>query len=241
MYALLFDGAFVDRVALRQHAREEITNSELIQACGAGDRAAVRALLEGFWPFVTAFEKAIDQQVSRLPIRPLIEKFGQDRVRNFFSEARKAVHEMHEEEGSHAELWRESAHQTGASLDGSVPSEGVETLLRNSQARDPVQFFCWLAGTEYIAEELATFLCAQKPFLDLFPRKKWLWGDAHIEVHEGPSHLEIDEDLARAYHPAADDEVARTSLFDKIRHCQRLFAEAAADVMRLNYARAADV
>lgn len=238
MYALLYGEAFVDRVALRRQARDEVMNSSLIRECAEGNRSAAIALLEGFWPFVDAFEKAIDRQVSRLPIKPLIERFGQERVRTFFSEARAAVKEMHEEEGSHAKLWQQSAVQIGASLDSSAVCIGVENLLKNAKNSDPVQFFCWLAGTEYIAEELSAYLCRQEGFLNLFPERRWVWGDAHIEQHEGPSHLEIDEDLARAYHPSADPDLAKAFLFENITHCEQLFGAAAADVQRLRHVMA---
>lgn len=231
MYALLFSNSVVDRRALRALAREEVSTSPLIRACASGNLRATRSLLEGFWPFVQAFERAIDFQVGRLPIKPLIQRFGQEKVRNFFSEARAAVREMHEEEGSHAELWREGAEAIGAILDADAPSQGVTALLQNAKTSDPVEFFCWLAGTEYIAEELAAYLCQSTAFVGLFPERRWTWGDAHIAEHDGPSHLEIDEDLARAYHPAMDPASAGMALFDKIRRCQQLFGAAAADVM----------
>jgi hypothetical protein len=231
MYALLFSDSVVDRRALRDHAREEVSTSPLIRACASGNLSAVRGLLEGFWPFVQAFEKAIDFQVGRLPIKPLIQRFGQEKVKNFFAEARAAVREMHEEEGSHAELWRQGAREIGATLDAYASPQGVTALLQNAKTSDPVEFFCWLAGTEYIAEELAAYLCHSPAFVDLFSNQRWTWGDAHIAEHDGPSHLEIDEDLARAYYPATDPASVGPALFDKIRHCQQLFGAAASNVM----------
>jgi hypothetical protein len=231
MYALLFADSIVDRQALRAHAREEVSASPLIRACADGDLAAARTLLEGFWPFVQAFEKAIDYQVGRLPIKPLIERFGQQKVRQFFSEARAAVREMHEEEGSHAALWHEGAQGIGATLDVGASAPGVTALLQNAKTADPVEFFCWLAGTEYIAEELAAYLCRSPAFVSLFPGGRWTWGDAHTAEHEGPSHLEIDEDLARAYHAATDPTLVGTALFEKIKRCQQLFGAAANDLL----------
>jgi hypothetical protein len=231
MYALLFSDSAVDRRALRAHARQEISGSPLIRACADGDLPAVRALLQGFWPFVQAFEKAIDYQVGRLPIKPLIQRFGQEKVRTFFSEARDAVREMHEEEGSHAELWREGAEGIGVVLDGGVSARGVAALLQNARTSDPVEFFCWLAGTEYIAEELAAHLCHSSAFASLFADQRWTWGDAHIAEHQGPSHLEIDEDLARAYYPVTDPALVGIALFEKIKRCQQLFGAAARDLM----------
>ena len=232
MYALLFSEPAVDRRALRVHAREEVFGSPLIRACAAGDREAIRALLVGFWPFVTAFERAIDVRVGRLPTRPLVQRFGQSRVRAFFNEAREAVREMKEEEGSHMLLWRRAADEMNIDLDTAPMVEGVRDLLANAESEDPVEFFCWLAGTEYIAEELAAYLCHAPAFTGAFPSGRWIWGLAHLEdEHDGPSHLEIDEDLARAYHPATDPAVAGATLFAHIRRCEELFGLAAADVM----------
>jgi len=231
MYALLFAEPAVDREALRAHARGEVEGSTLIRACAAGEKQAVRALLQGFWPFVQAFEHAIDRQVGRLPLRPLIQRFGQSRIRHFFAEARAAVREMKEEEGSHAGLWQKGAEQLGVDLTEASPVAGVDALLDNASGDDPVEFFCWLAGTEYIAEELAAYLCGSPAFLSLFPKRRWLWGEAHTAEHDGPSHLEIDEDLARAYHPASNPALAGAALSAQIRQCQRLFGAAAEDVM----------
>lgn len=231
MYALLFAEPVVDRAALRADARDEVRFSPLIRACAAGDEPAAVALLQGFWPFVTAFEKAIDAQVKRLPLRPLMQRFGHTRIRRFFAEARAAVREMKDEEGSHAALWRQGARQFGIRLSSDDRVPGVDALLENAETDDPVEFFCWLAGTEYIAEELGAFLCGSPRFVSLFPDGRWTWGEAHIAEHDGPSHLEIDEDLARAYHPATDPIMAGAALSAQIKRCQRMFGLAAEDVM----------
>lgn len=233
MYALLFTEEVVDRGALRVHAREEVYGSRLIRSCAEGNLNAIKALLVGFWPFVQAFERAIDDRVGRLPTRPLVQRFGQSRVRAFFNEAREAVREMKEEEGSHALLWRRAAEELGVKLDEQPVVPGVAALLESACSDDEVEFFCWLAGTEYIAEELSAYLCNAPAFNNKFPSGRWVWGLAHLmDDHAGPSHLEIDEDLARAYHPSTDPAVAGAALFAHIRRCERLFGEAAADVER---------
>jgi hypothetical protein len=230
MYELLYGSTTIDRRALRAFMREQVCNAKLIPACAAGQRSAVHALLSGFWPFVDDFEKAIDRQVAGLPIKPLVKRFGRERTHSFFNTARNAVREMREEEGSHALLWQEGAQALVVNFKAYDRVPGVEQLIASSTTRDPVAFFCWLAGTEYIAEEMAAYLCKAPRFLELFPDRRWRWGEAHLEAHNGPSHLEIDEDLARAYHPSDDDEVAGKALWDGIVHCQQMFARAAADV-----------
>ena len=230
MYALLYGNTILDRTALRAFMREQVRGAPLLRACAAGEPAAVHALLSGFWPFVDAFEKAIDRQVAGLPIRPLVERFGRERTHDFFNMARNAVREMREEEGSHSLLWQEGVKALGVDLGQYARVPGVEQLVASSTTRDPVEFFCWLAGTEYIAEEMAAYLCESPRFLALFPDNRWTWGEAHLEEHDGPSHLEIDEDLARAYHPSDDDAVAGAALREGIVHCQDLFAKAAMDV-----------
>jgi hypothetical protein len=230
MYELLYGSTIIDRQALRTFMREQVCDAKLIRACAAGHRGAVNALLSGFWPFVDAFEKAIDRQVAGLPIKPLVARFGRERTHSFFDSTRKAVREMREEEGSHALLWQEGVQALGVDLTAYDRVAGVEQLVASSTTSDPVAFFCWLAGTEYIAEEMAAYLCAAPRFLELFPDRRWSWGDAHTETHDGPSHLEIDEDLARAYHPSDDDAVAGKAIWDGIVHCQEMFAHAAADV-----------
>jgi hypothetical protein len=231
MYQFLFAEPVVDRHALRTQARTEVVEAPLLRASAAGDPAAVKALLQGAWPFVESFERAIDLQVKRLPIRPLIARFGQARIKRFFAQARAAVREMREEEGSHAALWRDGAVAMGVDLSSVEPVEGVRALLAGAETTDPVEFFCWLAGTEYIAEELADYLCSSPGFLALFPDRRWRWGEAHTRQHEGASHLEIDEDLARSYHPATNPAIAGAALSAYIRRCIRMFGASATDIM----------
>jgi hypothetical protein len=231
MYEFLCAEPLVDRLALRAHAREGLLGSPLIRACAAGDGLAIRALLKGFWPFVQAFERSIDVQVKKLPLRPLIARFGQARIRRFLAEARSALSEMRDEEGSHAALWLDGATRIGLDLGWVEPVKGVQTLLDSAETPDPMEFFCWLAGTEYVAEELAAYLCRAPAFLENFPDRRWRWGEAHAMAHDGVSHLEIDEDLARAYHPGSDPVLVEVALSAQIRRCHRLFAAAAADVL----------
>lgn len=231
MYEFLFAEPVVDRAALRAQARAEVVGAPLLRECAAGHVPAMRAMLLGAWPFVAAFEQAIDLQVKRLPMRPLIARFGHGRMKRFFAQARAAVREMREEEGSHAALWRASAASIGVDLAQSVTVGGVQALLEGAETTDPVEFFCWLAGTEYIAEEMAGYLCASPAFLAVFPDRTWSWGDAHTMQHEGASHLEIDEDLARAYHPASDPAMAGAALSAHVRRCIRMFGASAVDIM----------
>jgi hypothetical protein len=239
MYALLFEKPVVDRQALRTEVRREVEQSVLIRACAVGERSAAAALLQEFWPFVRVFEMAIDRQVGRLPLRPLIERFGRSRIRHFFAEARVAVREMKEREGSHADLWRTGAEQMGVHLRVTDPIPGVAALLDNANVHEPVEFFGWLAGIEYIAEEMSAYLCSAPGFLSLFPEQRWLWGEAHNAAHNAPSHLEINEELARAYHPSNNPALVGTALSAQIKRCQRLFRAAAADVMARMEATAA--
>ncbi|BCK75342.1 hypothetical protein AA0242T_2174 [Acetobacter aceti NRIC 0242] len=230
MYALLFAEPVLDRDVVRVGTREGIFSSPLIRACAQGDRASIRALLIGFWPFVQAFERAIDQRVGHLPLRPLVERFGQSRVKTFFSEAREAVREMKEEEGSHALLWVAGAKELGIDLNADQYPQlsSVENLIQASTSDDPVEFFSWLAGVEYLAEELSAYLCHAPAFISTFPSGRWIWGEAHnAHDHHGPSHLEIDEDLARAYHPSNDSKIVGATMGANIRRCIHLFDKAA--------------
>ncbi|GBR04687.1 hypothetical protein [Acetobacter oeni] len=233
MYALLFSEPVLDRDVIRVGTREGIFSSPLIRACARGDQQAIRGLLTGFWPFVQAFERAIDQRVGHLPLRPLVERFGQSRVKEFFGEAREAVREMKDEEGSHALLWISGAEELGINLSsGDYPIIGsVEELIKASTSTDPVEFFSWLAGVEYLAEELSAYLCHAPAFTNAFPSRRWIWGEAHnAHEHDGPSHLEIDEDLARAYHPSHDPAVVAATLAANIGRCIQLFDIAASEI-----------
>jgi hypothetical protein len=188
---------------LRHYAHRVVSDSSLIREAGRGDESAATALKIGFWPFVRNFERAIDQQ--SLPRRPLAEKFGAERLREIFIGLACAVREMKREEGSHAVHWRKDATCLGLGDLGDHRVLGVSALLETASTRDLPRFFAMLAGTELVAEELSRFLVGSPAFTRLFSRGRWMWGEVHLAPHaEGPSHLDIDLDLARAYGSSVD-------------------------------------
>jgi hypothetical protein len=210
---------------LRRRASQVVRQSSLIGRAWRGDRDAAVALKTGFWPFVREFEVAIDRQF--LPRQALMERFGDRRARRVFIGMTRAVRDMKREEGSHAAHWMKDARCLGvAEIDGPcVP--GVRALIERSYTKHLPAFFATLAGTEFIAEELSRFLVGSKRFTDLFSRKRWMWGEVHLAADEdGPSHLDIDLDLARAYGTAADAAEIEKMVLDTI----ALFSRAADDV-----------
>jgi hypothetical protein len=212
----------IDR--LRELAREEVCRAPLIVNAAGGDRSAARALHIGFWPFVSEFEIAIDKR--RLPRAPLRQRYP-DRFAAVFPKMAAAVREMRREEGSHAAHWREDAKQLGIKTLEAPLMRFVQQLINSSYSENLPHFFCVLAGTEFIAEELAAFLLPWQSFTSLFQRKRWAWGEIHVLPHgHGPSHLEIDIDLARAYSPNGDVKPIEKMIADTI----RLFGRAARQV-----------
>jgi hypothetical protein len=190
--------AHFDIEGLRRYAHRVVSDSSLIREAGRGDESAAAALMIGFWPFVRDFERAIDQQ--SLPRRPLAEKFGAERLRQIFIGLASAVREMKREEGSHAMHWRKDATCLGLGDLGDHRVSGIRALLESAYTKDLPRFFAMLAGTELVAEELSRYLVGSAAFTRLFSRRRWMWGEVHLAPHEdGPSHLEIDLDLARAY------------------------------------------
>lgn len=218
------DFSFFDADALRRAAAWEIAVSPLIGRAAHGDRTAIVALHRGFWPFVSAFERAIDEHV--LPRRPLQERFGHAQFAETFVGLAREVKHMREEEGSHAALWEDDADAFGiGELDGPIVG-GVQALIDQAYASDHTRFFCALAGTEFIAEELSRRLVQSAAFTSASALGRWKWGEVHLAAHEGHSHLEIDLDLARAYSPDASSEALSALVLETI----HLFGRAAAQV-----------
>jgi hypothetical protein len=205
------DGAtYFDHSRVRRFARERMTSLQLIQDAKAGIIDAARALKTGFWPFVREFETVIDRR--EVPREPLVRKFGRENVRAIFGTIVRALREMKVDEGSHAAHWQADAQCLGICLDDRI-SPRVQALIDRAYTEDLPQFFAMLAATEYVAEELSAFLVPSKPFTDLFERKRWVWGEVHLQQHDGPSHLDFDLDLARAYSAASSpDEIERMVL-----------------------------
>jgi hypothetical protein len=87
-----------------------------------------------------------------------------------------------------------------------------------------------LAGTELVAEELSRFLVGSPAFTRLFSRQRWVWGEVHLAPHgDGPSHLDIDIDLARAYGGSAEPGAVTKMVVDAI----DLFGAAAKEIEAL--------
>ncbi|HAO34326.1 MAG TPA: hypothetical protein PLP22_10120 [Candidatus Competibacter sp.] len=216
---------------LRAMAREGIRATSLIRRAGCGDRRAAEALHIGFWPFVREFELAIDKQ--HLPRDPLQQRFAnasRARVNQTFIELAKAVAAMKQEEGSHASHWKKDAQCLGlASLEGPPVVPSVQALIESSYSKDLPHFFSVLAGTEFVAEELSAYLTRQPAYLQQFSRKRWIWGEVHLIPHDdGPSHLEIDLDLARAY--SEDDRSAKARIEAAIVETITLYARSANEI-----------
>lgn len=231
MNTLLFhhdNHAHFDVAGLRDYARCVVSGSSLIGAAGRGDVSAAEAIKVGFWPFVRDFERAIDQQ--SLPRRPLAEKFGAARLREVFIGLASAVREMKREEGSHAAHWRKDAACLGLGDLGDCCVPGVAALLDSAFTTDVPRFFGMLAGTELVAEELSRFLVGSPAFTRLFSRQRWMWGEVHLAPHgDGPSHLDIDIDLARAYGGSAEPGAITKMIVDAI----DLFGAAAEEIEAL--------
>lgn len=219
------NSAYFDLAHLRRSATELVRGLRLLRKARAGDKAAAVALKIGFWPFVQEFELAIDQQV--LPREPLTRKFGDRVMRRVFVRMARSVREMKSEEGSHAAHWRKDAECLGIRELGGDCVPGVQALIDRAYSKHLPSFFAMLAGTEFIAEELARFLIESEDFTGLFSRRRWVWGEVHLAPHEdGPSHLEIDLDLARSYETSASPAAIERMIVDTI----HLFGRAADEV-----------
>ncbi len=219
------NGEFFDLRALRDYAAQVVGASSLIREARSGSRQAAIALKIGFWPFVREFELAIDRQV--LPRHQLAHKFGDSQTRRVFVGIARAVREMKQEEGTHRAHWLKDAKCLGLdALEGECVA-GVEALIARSYTKNMPSFFATLAGTEFIAEELSRFLNGSSAFTGLFTRKRWIWGEVHLASHgDGPSHLDIDLDLARAYSSINDASQIERAVGQTI----KLFARAADEV-----------
>ncbi len=225
---ILFHNDTAERLGvadLRLAAAQGIRACPLIQRAWLGEPNAIAALHIGFWPFVREFEQAIDK--ATLPRRPLRERFGSADFRQKFVALAEEVREMKREEGSHAAHWKKDAQCFGIEdLSGPVVAS-VQKLIDLSYTKDLPLFFSVLAGTEFVAEELASFLLTSPEFLRQSSRGRWVWGEVHTIPHDGgPSHLEIDLDLARAYQETPDLEHIRKMVLETV----VLFAECANDI-----------
>ncbi len=232
---------FFNADTLRDKACFTMRNSSLIQRCMDGDLEGAKALLVGFWPFVSAFEKAIDARLTRggLKRQPLYEKFGKlnankhivsiaKAVRNLeeneiefaFNSAQESLRDMQHEEFTHAAHWMKDAENLELNreiLESAPSTTSVQKLIDDAQNPNLVDFFALLGGTEFIAEELAHILAHNDSYTRLFARKRAIWMEVHtIPDPEGISHLDIDLDLMRAYSNTEESRELQNSVLDVI-------------------------
>jgi hypothetical protein len=144
---------------------------------------------------------------------------------------------MKQEEGSHAAHWRKDSEELGITDLAAPMAPAVRELIDDAYSTDLPRFFSVLAGTEFIAEELSALLISSPLFTGLFDRKRWMWGEVHLAPHDdGPSHLEIDLDLALAYSDGAPD--AAMSIEGMVEETISLFGRAAEQISSLGYTAA---
>ncbi len=227
---------FFNTDTLRERACNTMRNSSLIRRCMDGDLEGAKALLVGFWPFVSAFEKAID---ARLTGGGLYEKFGKlnankrivsiaKAIRNLeeneiefaFNSAQDSLRDMQHEELTHAAHWMKDAENLDLNreiLESATSTTSVEKLINDAKNPNLVEFFALLGGTEFIAEELAHLLAHNDVYTQLFARKRAIWMEVHtIPDPEGISHLDIDLDLMRAYSNTEDSRRLQNAVLDVI-------------------------
>ena len=244
---------FFNTGTLREQACSTMRNSSLIRRCMDGDLEGAKALLVGFWPFVSAFEKAIDARLTGggLKRQPLYEKFGKRNankhivsiaktIRNLeeseiefaFNSAQDSLKDMQHEEWTHAAHWIKDAENLNLNreiLESATRTTSVEKLINDAKNPDLVEFFALLSGTEFIAEELAHILAHNDAYTQLFARKRAIWMEVHtIPDPEGISHLDIDLDLMRAYSNTENSRELQDVVLDVI----NLFGVATEEVNR---------
>jgi hypothetical protein len=151
------------------------------------------------------------QQLPRAPLAARFPALAPRGLRSAIVGLAASVAEMKAEEGSHALHWRKDAWSLGLELGDEPASPAIDELLTRARTKDLPEFFAVLAGTEIVAEELSAFLVGSPAFTGLFSRQRWIWGEIHLAPHDGPSHLEIDLDLARAYSPSCDEAQVRVT------------------------------
>lgn len=217
---------FFNTKLLRELAHEEVVNSPLIRRCMAGEFSGARAFSIGAWPFVFAFEKAIDARLGNggLPREPLYAKFDKTTAKSqlcrvartirdladseieaLFAGAGEALREMQIEEKTHSAHWRKDAQNLGIgddTLNEAQAVTAISQLIAGVCHGELVKFFATLAATEFMAEEVATVLAFNPRYTQLFKRKRAIWMEVHAAPHEELSHLDIDLDLMRAYSDA---------------------------------------
>ncbi len=211
MTSVLIDSAFESApniFMLRARAAALVCCSPMVERAAYGDPVP---LITAFWPFVNEFPLVISRQLRAARLLPILgPRIGWLTAAKKLWAMRLAVRSMALEEGDHGKLWAESAVRFGVTFPASCAPSVALLLTVLREDRQLWRFLARLAATEFVAEELARRL----PVLGG-------WSAAHLMSHDGPSHLDMDLDLALACHPDAD------GVTNVILSYMGLFAEAA--------------
>jgi pyrroloquinoline quinone (PQQ) biosynthesis protein C len=172
-------------IAQRESLVLRVQRHPLIEALVAGNRKARIAYLVWGWAFVYAFPGIIDRRSAEFA-RNIARAIGS---RKTLRELTQHVKNMRNEEGEHAELWRDMGRSIGIEMpDGKLACAEMQELIELMQTAGPAEFFAGLWAVEVFANAVSA--------LALSRGRTDRWFLVHVE-HESPGHEDIDLELAQ--------------------------------------------
>src|SRR5712692_4912210 len=148
----------------KAEARGKICDAVFSKACRQGDRAVMRGLVVGLWPFIDQFPKSIIQAVARLRKEGL--RHDKRLLNTMLRRGPNVLSGIRRDEENHRKLWL----NTGETLGLEYPSDFNRPVLPETQAwleavnaeADPFTLFIRLASIEIIAEAVSVEFLASK-------------------------------------------------------------------------------
>ncbi len=184
----------------KAEARERISTTAFAAACRRGNRAVMRGLVVGLWPFVHHFPKTIIRAIVRSRKRSLPQ--GRRLLNTMLWHGPDVLSGIRKDEKNHRKLWL----NTGEALGLKYPNDFKRPVLPETQAwidalngaADPFTVFVRFAAIEIVAEAVSVELLASKAFVSVLGERGCEWFRVHAEHDSGMTHEELELRLAFA-------------------------------------------
>jgi pyrroloquinoline quinone (PQQ) biosynthesis protein C len=185
---------------IKLKARTKIASATFAAECRHGNKAVMRGLIVGLWPFIDEFPISMIRGAARLPRSNLSTK--RELLNTFLHRGPQSILSIKRDEENHRKLWL----QTGKALGLRYPDDFRGSALQETQTWiDAISADCdastvmfRFAAIEMVAEIVSVELLISETFNSILGTDGCEWFRVHAEHTEGMTHEELELKLAFA-------------------------------------------
>ncbi len=224
---------------IKAEAWQKTFASTLMHGCGTGDIVYIKALLGGFWYFVSEFPWIIRRAYSEVP------HTANENVQRFLKRSAKilsgTLQGMEEDERAHRTLWIRSASCVGLLEDDLAQWEVLPETRKLTDAIGTEASFerklLYFVAVEIVAEGISRCLIAAPRFSEVMGTQGMGWFNAHVvEEDDATTHEAVAYNLAFSLKRVANEPLNEAGVNADVQRCVDWFIDGAiACVERLDY------